>query len=235
MSDNGQQWAQWSDDVLARVSPSRTLVAVVDVQNDFCDPGGALARLGGDVGPCRDAAERIRTFLSRVRPFGSEIAFFRLVYSPDAMNLAQRERLLRDGTPVVCNPLGSGTDLFLVEPTAADQVFVKHQYSAFSCEPFRRFLSARRIENILVTGVDTHICVEGTVRDGFDLGYRMLVLEDLVATRASAASSHQSSLAVIRRYFGLVLTSADLLQRWESSREAQTLPTPPTGDEHDRK
>jgi len=59
--------------------------------------------------------------------------------------------------------------------------------------------------------VDTHICVEGTVRHGYDLGYRMLMLSDLVATRRSELARHENALAVCERYFGLVIDSKMLL------------------------
>jgi nicotinamidase-related amidase len=64
---------------------------------------------------------------------------------------------------------------------------------------------------VAVTGVDTHICVEGTIRHGYDLGYRMLVLSDLVGTRASEFARHENALALCERYFAIGLESGAFL------------------------
>jgi ureidoacrylate peracid hydrolase len=123
----------------------------------------------------------------------------------------QRERLLRDGRPVICAPDTQGAEL-VIQPASGDRVFTKHRYSAFSSEQFREFLRESSIDTVAVAGVDTHICVESTVRQGYDLGYRMLVLSDLVATRRSEMSRHENSLAVCERYFGLVIDSRTFLE-----------------------
>jgi len=79
-------------------------------------------------------------------------------------------------------------------------------------------LRERLITTVAVTGVDTHICVEGTVRAGYDLGYRMLVLSDLVATRRSEFARHENSLALCERYFALTITSDRFVQMCQSNR-----------------
>src|SRR6516225_9816938 len=146
----------WKSDVLSNVDPRRTALCVIDLQKDFCSEGGALASLGSDISPSKAVAERIGHFLPSVRGLLNLIAFFRLVYDPEKMSEAQRERLLRDGKPVVCNPYGGGSDL-VVTPSAGDCTFVKHRYSAFSNRQFRNLLRERLITTIAVTGVDTHI------------------------------------------------------------------------------
>jgi len=101
-------------------------------------------------------------------------------------------------------------------PAPKDLVFIKHRYSAFSNERFCSLLQEHSITTVVVTGVDTHICVEGTVRHGYDLGYRMLVLADLVATRKSEFSRHESSLTLCERYFALTVDSNTFLETLRS-------------------
>jgi len=199
-------WTAWKQGILAKVSPRRTAVAVIDVQRDFCCADGALASLGSDVSPSRAAADAIARFLPTIRPLVPLVAFFRLVYEPSRMSPAQQERLLRDGRPIICAPDSPGSEI-VVKPAESDKVFTKHRYSAFSNAEFRDILRSQSIDTIAVVGVDTHICVEGTVREGYDLGYRMLVLADLVAMRTSELSRHENSLAGCERYFGLVVES----------------------------
>ena len=201
----------WKTDALSRVEARRTAVLVIDLQHDFCSDKGALAAMGSDVSPCRAVADRIVEFLPKIRDAVGLVAFFRLVYDIPSMSEAQRERLLRNGKPVICDPAGLGSEL-AVTPGSKDLVFIKHHYSAFSNDEFREVLRKREITTIAVSGVDTHICVEGTVRQGYDLGYRMLVLSDLIGTRASELDQHDSSLALCDRYFAITLNSNSFLQ-----------------------
>lgn len=205
---------EWRASVLSKVNSEHTALLVIDLQNDFCSDGGALAALGSDVSPCKAVAERMAKFLPRVRDKVSLVAFFQLIYDTEKMSESQRERLIRNGKAVILAPGDVGSELF-IRPASSDLIFVKHRYSAFTNERFRQTLQERSITTVAVAGVDTHICVEGTVRQGYDLGYRMLVLSDLVATRASELTRHENSLALCERYFGLTLASdkfLDILQ-----------------------
>jgi ureidoacrylate peracid hydrolase len=161
-------------------------------------------------------ADRIGQFLPAIRGKVSLIAFFKLTYDPAKLSVSQRERLLREGKPVICAPGTPGVDLFLV-PAEGDHVFTKYRYSAFTSEAFREVLRDLAIDTVAVAGVDTHICVEGTVRNGYDLGYRMVVLEDLVATRKSEEARHDSSLQLCERYFATVIESSAFLHAVDRS------------------
>jgi ureidoacrylate peracid hydrolase len=200
----------WKARALLQVDPQRTALLAIDLQRDFCSPDGALAALGSDVSPSTAVAARIDRFVPRVRNTVGLVAFFQLVYEPAQMSEAQRERLLQDGKAILCQPGTAGCEL-VVTPDHSDQVFTKHRYSAFSNQQFCDVLSERSITTVAVTGVDTHICVEGTVRHGYDLGYRMVVLSDLVATRRSEIARHEHSLAVCERYFAITMESPDFL------------------------
>lgn len=135
------------------------------------------------------------------------------------MSDSQRERLVRDGEPIICARGTVGSELFIA-PGEGDLVFVKHRYSPFSNTAFSQLLKDRLIENIAVSGVDTHICVEGAIRHGYDLGYRMVILADLVGTRRSELDKHEHSLALCERYFALRLESQDFLSLLRKSPHA---------------
>ncbi len=201
----------WQADVLSKVRADRTALAAIDLQVDFCSESGALASLGSDVSASKRVAERVARFLPEVRSKLALVAFFQLVYDPPLMSEPQRERLLRDGKPIICSPQGRGIDLVL-SPGQKDEVFLKHRYSAFSNSDFHELLAQRGIDTVAVVGVDTHICIEGTVRHGYDLGYRMIVLSDLVGTRESERARHENSLELCERYFGVVMDSGHFLE-----------------------
>ncbi len=206
----------WKESALSKIEPRRTALLVIDLQKDFCSESGALAALGSDVSRCREVAARIADFLSKVREYLAFTAFFQLIYDPEKMSEPQKERLIKNGSPIIC-AVGSGGTELVVAPEPTDLKFVKHRYSAFSNEQFLHILQEQSITTIVTVGVDTHICVEGTVRQGYDLGYRMVVLSDLVATRQSESGRHENSLAVCERYFALTMESDALLQLLRSN------------------
>ena len=201
----------WREQALSKIDPARTALLVIDLQRDFCSDDGALAALGSDVSPCRAVADRIARSLPTIRAEVALTAFFQLIYDPEKMSESQCERLVRNGRPIICAPESAGSEL-VIKPAPGDLVFTKHRYSAFSNDRLRHLLHERSISTVAVVGVDTHICVEGTVRQGYDLGYRMIVLSDLVATRQSEFARHEHSLAICGRYFALTMESDAFLQ-----------------------
>jgi ureidoacrylate peracid hydrolase len=221
-----RKYDEWKAAALRNVDPQHTAFLVIDLQTDFCSPNGALAALGSDVSPSAAVADRIKSFLPQVREELGLVAFFKLVYEPTKMSPSQRERLLRDGKPLLCDPRTGGCDL-VISPGPSDLVFSKHRYSAFTNQQFCELLVERSIQTVVVTGVDTHICVEGTVRHGYDLGYRMLVVSDLVGTRASESARHEHALSLCDRYFSILIDSRTLLTvvREASNTSTMTIDT----------
>ncbi len=54
----------------------------------------------------------------------------------------------------------------------------KTRYSAFFNSQLDSMLRARRIRNLVFVGIATNVCVESTLRDGFNLEYFGVMLED---------------------------------------------------------
>ena len=74
------------------------------------------------------------------------------------------------------------------------------------------------VENLVVTGGATNVCVESTVREGFMLGYNIVVVDDACA--ATSPSFHQGTMATVRLWFGRVEKAADVLGAWERATPA---------------
>ncbi|MFH2203558.1 MAG: isochorismatase family cysteine hydrolase [Elusimicrobiota bacterium] len=73
-----------------------------------------------------------------------------------------------------------------------EKVFAKAGYSALRATRLHAWLRTRRITDLIVTGVLTNLCVESTVRDAFDAGYRVFVAPDACA--AATEDMHLGSL-----------------------------------------
>jgi nicotinamidase-related amidase len=109
--------------------------------------------------------------------------------------------------------LAPGTDevAFAVEPAVDEEVLYKVGVSAFQGTRLDVLLRNAGACDILVAGAFTHMVVESTVRQGFDLGYRMVVIED--ACCAPASAPHKAALSVGIPSFATITTS-DNAARW---------------------
>lgn len=63
------------------------------------------------------------------------------------------------------------------------EIVEKTIFSCFGEAVFEGKLSAEKISNILITGIETHICVAQTAFDGLASGYRVHVAADAVTSR----------------------------------------------------
>ncbi|MBI2370624.1 MAG: isochorismatase family protein [Deltaproteobacteria bacterium] len=79
-------------------------------------------------------------------------------------------------------------------------------------------LRSRGIRTILVTGVATNVCCESTAREGFMKDYHVVFVEDCNATPSRA--EHEATLVNIRKFFGVVATSDQIVERWRALPQA---------------
>lgn len=116
--------------------------------------------------------------------------------------------------------LAAGSDdvAFALAPHPDEEIVHKVGVSAFQSTRLDALLRNARVDDVVVGGAFTHMVVESTVRQGFDLGYRMTVVEDLCC--APAAAPHNAALTVGIPNFAVVVKSAEavaLFQRGSSA------------------
>lgn len=185
----------------------RTALVVIDMQNDYCIPGGIIDRLGCDVSGSGALAKRLDAFLGQARSL-VELTVFVRTEVPDALRspaLAEqyaRSSLKRD---IAANL----SDWFGVRPANNDFVVTKQRYSPFVDTSFPAVLRARQIETLIVTGVTTEMCVESTVRDAFMRDYSVVVASD--CTQGSTGERHEYSLNLMDIYFARVAKANEIV------------------------
>lgn len=74
----------------------------------------------------------------------------------------------------------------------------------------RKQLKEKRINTIIITGVNTDICVDTTLRSAFTLGYNIIIPEDLVASINQ--DTHKQLMKIFHRFFGTVVKSDEILE-----------------------
>jgi ureidoacrylate peracid hydrolase len=195
------------------VVPSKSAVVVVDVQNDFCAPDGAAALGGKDVSAVNAMLPRLQRFLANAHAHGTNVIFVQTIHEPSTDSEVW---IGRRTDPNARNCVkGSWGAAFAVAPLANDPVVVKHRYSAFVHTRLDSVLRTMKVENLIVVGVATNVCVESTTRHGYMLDYNVVLVSDCCA--AYDAAAHDMTLLVHRKYFGTVATSDAIVASWAAT------------------
>jgi len=84
----------------------------------------------------------------------------------------------------------------------AGKRFIKGCYSAFRGTSLLRWLKSRKVKKLVICGIKTHLCVESTVRDAFDLGFEVVVPAKACASGRPAL--HRGSLASMAAGFARI-------------------------------
>ncbi len=198
---------------LARVAPETTRLVVVDIQNDFLADGGWFDRSGQDLSLMRRAVDDLVEFLPKARAAGIKPIFIQAIYDEKWLSRPMLERHELVGFDTRHCQAGTwGAELYKVAPEEGEDVIVKHRYSAFIGTELPSLLRAQGVENLIFTGATTNVCVESTARDAYMHDYHVIVVSDLTASYAQAP--HEATLENIRRAFGRVVTSDEILAVW---------------------
>jgi ureidoacrylate peracid hydrolase len=209
-----------------KVAPEHTALVVVDVQNDFCAPGGMMDHEGLDLSFVQAMASRIPSLIDAARIAGTLVVFIRNVYSTDAnvylsdswLEQASRRRQGSYTERDVC-AAGSWEGDFYgdVRPQPGEPVVTKHRFSAFHNTDLETILRSHAIRTVVMTGVASNVCVETTARDAFVRDFYVVFLDDGTATYAE--EDHQATLRVIDRFFGEVTSVAAVERIWQGDVE----------------
>jgi len=199
-----------------RLRPASTALLVIDMQNDFCAPGGYVDTvMGKNIATAAAIVHPIHTLVEAARAAGVSIVWLRADYSRHLIPPSMRVKLQARGITQDCCVTGSwGADWFGVAPLPGEPVFTKHTYSGFHETGLHAALQARGISTLVFAGVQTHICVETTLRAAHTLGYYCVIAEDAVASHSPA--EHNATLANVRFLFGDVSPGTTLCQAWKA-------------------
>ena len=203
--------------------PPHTALIVIDMQRDFIEPGGFGHTLGNDVTLLKRIVPTVARLLETCRAAGLPIIHTRECHKPDLSDLpkakhARGKPFLRIGDP---GPMGrilirgeAGHDIIPeLYPLDSEIVIDKPGKGAFYATELGEVLQRYGIENLLVCGVTTEVCVNTTVREANDRGYRCVVLADGCASYFP--EFHEMGLKMIKAQggiFGWVADSAAVLE-----------------------
>lgn len=115
----------------------------------------------------------------------------------------------------------SGADIYPdVVPLEGEKVISKNEANSFNGTDLLSFLKENKIKNLIIAGMQTHMCVEAATRAGYDLGFKCLVVEDACTTRdikygdkiVPAEEVHFSTLSSLSGYYAKITTTDEILK-----------------------
>lgn len=197
-------------DLQTKLNPTTTALLVIDLQNDFCSPSGLMALMGKDVSGMDAMIERIKELANVCEETGIPTFYTQQIYDRTKLTNLQKEQYDLDGKMITCDIDGGGYKFYKLNPHV-DQVFPKYTYNVFSNPDLSKELAVRGIKTLIITGVSTQICVETAIRNGFDIGYKIVVPDDLVATTSKDPDTQERTLRLVKKTYGVVVDSTEVI------------------------
>ena len=180
----------------------KTALIIIDIQNDYF-AGGKMELVEPD-----RAADHAKLLLERFRQ--------------DEYPIIHIQHIATSPTATFFLPDTPGADIHdKVLPLPTEKTIIKHFPNSFRETELLEYLKDNKIENLVICGMMTHMCIDATTRAAKDYGFNCLLIGDACATRdleinnatVKAKDVHNSFLAALNYFYATVITTEFYLKK----------------------
>ena len=205
------------------IDPAKACLLIIDMQEYQIRRDWALFKASNMVTPglldyfVGEVSDRVEPNIKRLldvcRQQGLQVAYTMFSsFQKDGGDLTRQMKQINSrGEQMLGAPLFPHKDdpaseiVKSLEPRPEDLVVVKNTSGVFTATNFDALLKNMGIEQLLVCGVVTNMCVEGSARFGAELGYDVFIIGDACA--AWSEEVHDASLRSFEMIFGHIITT----------------------------
>lgn len=182
-----------------------TAILVLDLINDIVSPNGKISALAEPV-LTRDIINKVNLALKFSRSQQWLVIQVRVGFSAHYNEQPKTSPIFGKAQQLQALTLGQWGTAFHkdLDVTESDYILTKHRISPFYGTPLDLTLRNNAIKRLLICGVSSAWAVQSAVREGHDLGYELLIIEDGCA--AVSDEEHQLSMKQLSRIARIIKT-----------------------------